>query len=41
MISSPLMDKPYSRLVPDYDVYRGRAIPAGDSAPPSSPDKKK
>jgi methylglyoxal synthase len=41
MISSPLMDKPYSRLVPDYDVYRGRAIPAGDSAPPSPPDKKK
>ena len=27
MISSPLMDKRYLRLVPDYDVYRSRAIP--------------
>ena len=41
MISSPLMDKPYSRLVPDYDVYRGRAISAGDSSPPTTADKKK
>ncbi len=24
MISSPLMDSDYDRLVPDYDVYRGR-----------------
>jgi hypothetical protein len=26
MISSPLMDGDYDRLVPDYDVYRGRKI---------------
>jgi methylglyoxal synthase len=29
MISSPLMDGAYDRLVPDYDVYRSRKI-AGD-----------
>ena len=29
MISSPLMDGDYDRLVPDYDVYRGRKI-SGD-----------
>jgi methylglyoxal synthase len=29
MISSPLMDGHYDRLVPDYDVYRTRKI-AGD-----------
>ena len=29
MISSPLMDGEYDRLVPDYDVYRSRKI-AGD-----------
>jgi methylglyoxal synthase len=28
MISSPLMDSEYHRLVPDYDGYRGRKIPA-------------
>ena len=27
IISSPLMDKPYDRLVPDYDVYRHRKVP--------------
>ncbi len=27
MISSPLMDQPYERLVPDYDVYRNRKVP--------------
>ena len=32
MISSPLMDKPYSRLVPDYDAYRARSIPGVGSA---------
>lgn len=32
MISSPLMDLPYSRIVPDYDIYRTRPIPAGESA---------
>ncbi|HEX2710457.1 MAG TPA: methylglyoxal synthase, partial [Candidatus Deferrimicrobium sp.] len=26
MISSPLMDGDYDRLVPDYDVYRNRKI---------------
>lgn len=30
MISSPLMDAEYSRLVPDYDVYREREIGEGD-----------
>ncbi len=38
MISSPLMDLPYSRLVPDYDVYRTRAIPSGNSASPLVPE---
>jgi methylglyoxal synthase len=27
MISSPLMDGDYDRLVPDYDVYRTRKLP--------------
>ena len=27
MISSPLMDSKYNRLVPDYEAYRTRAIP--------------
>jgi hypothetical protein len=27
MISSPLMDGDYDRLVPDYDSYRSREIP--------------
>ena len=27
MISSPLMDEEYDRLVPDYDAYRRRALP--------------
>ncbi len=30
MISSPLMDSEYSRILPDYDVYRGRVIGKGD-----------
>ena len=42
LISSPLMDKRYQRLVPDYDVYRTRAIPAstpaGALAPPADAD---
>lgn len=29
MISSPLMDGEYSRLVPDYDVYRKRVVVTG------------
>ena len=39
MISSPLMDKRYLRLVPDYDVYRARAIPEGESAKPATPER--
>ena len=30
MISSPLMDLEYPRILPDYDVYRSRAIGKGD-----------
>lgn len=30
IISSPLMDKVYDRLVPDYDVYRKRKVPGVD-----------
>jgi methylglyoxal synthase len=30
MISSPLMDEEYDRLVPDYDVYREREIGVED-----------
>ncbi|HVN97114.1 MAG TPA: methylglyoxal synthase [Syntrophorhabdaceae bacterium] len=30
MISSPLMDDDYDRLVPDYDVYRTRKIEEND-----------
>jgi methylglyoxal synthase len=33
VISSPLMDKEYERLIPDYDVYRKRKVP-GVEAPP-------
>lgn len=36
MISSPLMDDVYERLVPDYDVYRTRAIPGEESAAESA-----
>jgi methylglyoxal synthase len=32
MISSPLMDGEYSRLIPDYDGYRNRKIPERDTA---------
>ncbi|MBI1855230.1 MAG: methylglyoxal synthase [Chloroflexi bacterium] len=31
MISSPLMDGEYSRLVPDYDGYRKRKIPQAEA----------
>jgi methylglyoxal synthase len=27
MISSPLMDKEYDRIIPDYEIYRKRAVP--------------
>ena len=30
MISSPLMDAEYDRLVPDYDVYRDRELGGDD-----------
>jgi len=30
MISSPLMDNPYERLVPDYDGYVSRKIELGN-----------
>ena len=30
MISSPLMDGEYDRLVQDYSVYRGRKVPVGE-----------
>ena len=33
MISSPLMDGEYARLVPDYGAHRGRAIPGLLSVP--------
>ena len=32
MISSPLMDKPYDRLVPDYDNYATRKIDWGEKS---------
>jgi methylglyoxal synthase len=32
MISSPLMDGEYSRLIPDYQAYRNRQIRARDAA---------
>ena len=32
MISSPLMEGEYDRLVPDYDEYRSRKIDLGDYA---------
>lgn len=38
VISSPLMDKPYDRLVPDYDAYRARKLP-GFEVPPPAPDR--
>jgi methylglyoxal synthase len=33
MISSPLMDSEYNRLVPDYDGYRNRKIPVTEMTP--------
>ena len=45
MISSPLMDQPYERLVPDYDVYRRRILPqaleAAEAAQPASAGRDK
>jgi len=34
MISSPLMDGEYDRLVPDYEEYRSRPIVSGDAVKP-------
>jgi methylglyoxal synthase len=33
MISSPLMDGDYDRLIPDYEAYQKRDVPAGRSSP--------
>lgn len=33
IISSPLMDKPYDRLIPDYDVYLNRKVPGVETPP--------
>ncbi len=33
MISSPLMDSPYERLVPDYESYTSRKIDLGEKNP--------
>jgi methylglyoxal synthase len=33
VISSPLMDKTYDRIVPDYDVYRTRKVPGVETPP--------
>ena len=33
MISSPLMDSSYERIVPDYSDYRNRSFPAEPAAP--------
>ena len=44
MISSPLMDKEYDRLVPDYDMYRHRKVPGVETPPifiPGVDDPKK
>jgi methylglyoxal synthase len=37
VISSPLMDEAYDRLVPDYDFYRRRKVPGVETQPPVSP----
>ena len=39
IISSPLMDKVYQRIVPDYSEYRSRKIP--QAAPPAQAPKKR
>ena len=44
IISSPLMDKTYDRLVPDYDVYRHRKVPGIETPPipiPGVPEPKR
>jgi methylglyoxal synthase len=37
IISSPLTDKPYDRLIPDYDVYLKRKVPGVETPPLSIP----
>ena len=37
LISSPLMDAPYDRLVPDYEEYLHRPIEAPSLSPPTPP----
>lgn len=32
MISSPLMDEAYERIIPDYDAYRKRTLPLTETA---------
>jgi methylglyoxal synthase len=39
MISSPLMEGEYYRLVPDYDEYRKRRIDLSESASKNEPEK--
>lgn len=43
VISSPLMDKEYDRLVPDYDYYRQRKVPGVEAPAPADlvEDKKR
>jgi methylglyoxal synthase len=38
MISSPLMDSEYTRLVPDYEGYRTRQIPDYHPGAPMGPE---
>jgi methylglyoxal synthase len=38
MISSPLMDDAYDRLIPDYDEYRTRKVEIGESDAPAVED---
>lgn len=33
IISSPLMDKTYDRLIPDYEIYRNRKVPGIETPP--------
>ncbi len=33
IISSPLMDTPYDRIVPDYEAYRSRKVPGVETPP--------
>lgn len=37
MISSPLMDGQYDRLIPDYEAYRTRRIPWGETSGEAGP----